>query len=102
MKTNVRPVLRTCVVTRENLPKKELVRVVRTPSGEVELDLTGKKNGRGAYLKKDKEVILKAKKHKILDKKLGVTVLDTVYEELVKLIWKIHYRALDYVLEQEK
>lgn len=86
MKTKVRPVMRTCVVTRENLPKDELVRVVRTPNGDVELDLTGKKNGRGAYLKKDKDVILKAKKHKILDKKLNAKVSESLFEEIEKLL----------------
>ena len=43
---------RTCVVSKEKLPKKELVRIVRTPEGEVKIDETGKMNGRGAYLKK--------------------------------------------------
>ena len=47
-------VLRTCVVTRESLEKKDLFRVVRTPEKEVIIDLKGKANGRGAYLKKDK------------------------------------------------
>ena len=44
-------------VTREKFPKKELVRIVRTPENKVEIDLTGKLNGRGAYLKKDKDVV---------------------------------------------
>ena len=47
--------MRTCVVTKENLPKKELLRIVRTPEGTVEVDESGKKNGRGAYIKKDLE-----------------------------------------------
>ena len=47
--------LRTCVVTHEKLPKKDLLRIVRTPDGIVEADLTGKKNGRGAYIKNDVE-----------------------------------------------
>ena len=46
--------MRTCVVTREKLPKAELIRVVRTPEGNVVIDESGKANGRGAYLKKDK------------------------------------------------
>ena len=50
--------MRTCVVTREKLPKAELIRVVRTPEGNVVIDESGKANGRGAYLKKDKEVFL--------------------------------------------
>ena len=60
--------MRTCVVTREQFPKNELIRVIRTPEGEVTVDTKGKANGRGAYLKKDKEVILKAQKSKVLDK----------------------------------
>lgn len=78
--------LRTCVVTREVLPKKELVRVAATKEGVVSLDLNGKAPGRGAYLKLSSEVILKAKKNKALDKKLDVKVPDSIYEELLKLV----------------
>ena len=53
--------MRSCVITKEKFPKKELIRVVKTKEGNVEIDLTGKMNGHGAYLKKDKDVILKAK-----------------------------------------
>ena len=83
-----KPVLRTCVVTKEVLEKKDLVRVVRTPEMKVVVDTVGKANGRGAYLKLSKEVILKAKSTKALDKKLEVTVPDEVYEELLKLLEK--------------
>ena len=58
--------LRTCVVTKEALPKSELLRIVRTPYGEVLPDETGKLNGRGAYIKKDIEVLEQAGKSKIL------------------------------------
>ena len=77
--------LRRCVVTNEQYPKMELFRVIRTPDGSVvvENDSKGKTNGRGAYLKKDIEVINKAKKSKILDKKLEVNVPDSIYEELI-------------------
>ena len=77
--------LRRCVVTNEQYPKMELFRIIRTPEGNVvvENDLKGKTNGRGAYLKKDIEVINKAKKSKILDKKLEVSVPDSIYEELI-------------------
>ena len=85
MKTRKIP-MRTCVVTREKLPKGELIRVVRTPEGEVIIDETGKANGRGAYLKKDKEVFLKAKKNKILNKQLEVEVPDKVFDELNDLL----------------
>lgn len=77
--------MRSCVVTHEKLPKKELVRVVRTPEGNVIVDLTGKANGRGAYLKKSLEVIEKASKSKVLDKILEVNVPDSIYEELKNL-----------------
>ena len=66
MKTKKIP-LRTCVVSREKLEKKDLIRVVRTKEGVV-VDPTGKVNGRGAYLKKSKEIFEKAKKSKILDR----------------------------------
>lgn len=78
--------MRTCVVTREKLEKKDLVRIVRTPECTVEIDLNGKKNGRGAYLKKDLEVFEKAKKSKILERVLEIKINDDVYEELKKLL----------------
>ncbi len=77
--------MRTCVVTREKLPKKELIRVVRTTDGVI-VDSTGKVNGRGAYLKIDKEVFEKAKKTKVLDRHLEVEVPSEVYDELNKLL----------------
>lgn len=80
--------LRTCVVTREKLEKKDLIRVVRTPDGEVVIDESGKLNGRGAYLKKDIDVINKAEKNKILNKHLEVEVKSDVFEELKKIIEK--------------
>ena len=77
---------RTCVVTREKFPKKELLRIVRTPEGTVEVDLVGKKNGRGAYIKKDLEVLEKAKKNKALEYHLEVAIDDKVYDEIEKII----------------
>ena len=74
--------MRTCVVTREKLEKRDLLRVVRTPDGTVVVDDTLKANGRGAYLKKDVSVIEKAKTSKILDKHLEVNVPLNIYEEL--------------------
>lgn len=78
--------MRSCVVTYEKLPKKELLRIVRTPEGEVKADLTGKCNGRGAYIKKDVQVLEKAKKTKVLEKKLETNISDSVYEEIKKII----------------
>ena len=74
--------MRSCVVTNEKLPKKELIRVVRTPEGSVIVDESGKANGRGAYLKKDIETFNKAQKSKILNRKLEVEVPDSIYDEL--------------------
>ena len=78
--------MRSCVVTKESLPKKELIRVVRDKEGNVTIDLTGKQNGRGAYLKKDLGVIKKAKKSKILERAQGVSIPDNIYEELERMI----------------
>ena len=84
MKTKKIP-MRTCVISHEKLPKKELVRIVRTPEGEIMVDLTGKSNGRGAYIKKDIETVEKARKSKVLEKHLEVVVPDSIYDELLKL-----------------
>jgi len=78
--------MRTCVVTNEKLEKRELLRVVRTTDGEVIPDLTGKINGRGAYIKKDLEVLEKAKKSKILERRLETSISDDVYEKIKEVI----------------
>ena len=85
MKTKKIP-LRTCIVTKEVLPKQKLFRVVINKDKEVSIDLTGKQNGRGVYLKKNIEVINKAKNLKILDKKLEVEIDEKLYEDLINLI----------------
>ena len=78
--------MRSCVVTGEKLEKKELIRVVRDNTGRVFVDVSGRANGRGAYLKRDVDVINRAKVNKILDRKLEVAVSDAIYEELLKMI----------------
>ena len=78
--------MRSCIVTGEKLPKKELIRVVRTPEGNVVVDESGKANGRGAYLKKSIEAFNKAQKSKILNKKLEVEIPDSIFEELKELV----------------
>ncbi len=80
--------LRMCVVTKERFEKKDLIRIVRTPEGLVEIDLTGKKNGKGAYVKKDLEVIKKAMQNKIIDRALEVEVPTSIYEEIKTIIEK--------------
>jgi len=78
--------MRTCVVTKEKYPKMELIRIVRTPEQEVIIDLKGKVNGKGAYLKKDKEVFEKARKTKILNKYLEIDIKEEIYDELDDLL----------------
>lgn len=80
--------LRTCVITKEKLPKKELLRIVRTPEGEVVVDETGKINGRGAYIKKDISVLDKIKNSNILEQRLECSIDENVYEEIKKVIEK--------------
>ena len=77
--------MRSCIVTGEKLEKKDLIRIVKNNNNEVFIDSTGKANGRGAYLKKDIEVIKKCKKNKILDRKLEITIPDSIYEELMNM-----------------
>lgn len=77
--------MRTCVVTKEKCEKRDLIRIVRTPDGEVIVDPTGKANGRGAYLKKEIEVIKKAQNSKILERILEVEIPSSVYEEAIHL-----------------
>ena len=76
---------RTCIITKEKLPKQELLRVVRAPEGYVAVDETGKMNGHGAYIKKDIAVL---EKSKALEKKLECNIEDSVYEEIRKIIEK--------------
>lgn len=80
--------MRTCVVTKEKCMKKDLIRVVRDNLGNVFVDESGKANGRGAYLKKDLEVVNKARNTKALEKYLEVLIPEEVYEELEKIINK--------------
>ena len=78
--------LRTCVITHEKLPKQELLRIVRTPEGEIKVDLTGKLNGHGAYIKKDKDTIEKARKNKALARYLETEISDDKYDEMLKTL----------------
>ena len=87
MKTRKIP-LRTCVVTKEQLPKKDLLRIVRTTEGTVEVDETGKKNGRGAYICKSEECLNKLIKSKRLESIFEMKIDDSVYEEIGKIINK--------------
>jgi len=78
--------MRSCVITREKLPKAELLRIVKTPDGIVVADTSGKLNGRGAYIKRDKDVLEKAKKSKVLERILEIEIPMDVYDEIEKII----------------
>lgn len=80
--------VRTCIVTGEKLPKGELLRIVKTPSGEIVVDITGKINGRGAYIKKELQVLEKAQKSKILERRLESSISDEVYDKIGETIRK--------------
>lgn len=78
--------MRKCLATNESLPKKELLRIVRTPEGEVKVDTTGKLNGKGAYIKKSMEALNILKKKGLLAKALEVEIDESVYKEIEEII----------------
>ena len=78
--------MRMCVVTHERFPKQELIRVVKDKYDNVFVDITGKQNGKGAYIKKDLSVLKKSKESKILDRVLEITISDDIYNELENII----------------
>ena len=78
--------LRLCLGCNESKPKKELVRVVRSPEGEISLDLVGKKPGRGAYLCPSAQCLAKARKAKRLERALDTQIPPEVYESIEREI----------------
>ena len=78
--------MRKCLASGESVPKKDLLRIVRTTEGEVKVDTTGKLNGKGAYLKKSLEALEIAKKKNLLSRALEVNVDEEVYKEIEKVI----------------
>lgn len=79
-------IVRRCIVTHESHEKRDLIRVVRTPDGRVVIDNTGKVNGRGAYLVRNKEVILLAQKKNALSQALNIEVDQVIYEKLLEQV----------------
>ena len=73
---------RQCMGCRERLEKRQLIRVVRTPEGHVQLDFSGKLSGRGAYICPKAECLKKAQKSKALDRSLEITIPDEIYDRL--------------------
>ena len=80
--------MRRCTGCGEQKPKKELVRVVKTPDGEILLDLTGKMSGRGAYICNNAECLKKARKSKRIDRTFEMTIPDEVYKQMEEEISK--------------
>ena len=78
--------MRRCLATNESFPKKELLRIVRTPEGNVVVDVTGKTNGKGAYISKSMEALELAKKKKVLNRALECEIPETIYEDIEKVI----------------
>jgi predicted RNA-binding protein YlxR (DUF448 family) len=76
--------LRQCVGCQEEKPKKDLIRILKTPEEEVIMDTTGRKNGRGAYICPNPECLQKAKKSKGLERSLKISIPKEVYENLEK------------------
>ncbi len=77
-----REVKRMCVGCGEMFDKRSLIRVVKSPEGEISIDLTGKKNGRGAYICNSTECLKKAKKRKSIERAFSMKIDDSVYDEM--------------------
>ena len=77
---------RQCMGCRERMEKRQLIRVVRTPDGQVQRDFSGKVNGRGAYICPKADCLKKAQKAKALDRALEITIPDEIYDRLAREI----------------
>lgn len=81
MKTK-KEIKRMCVGCGDMFDKRELIRVVKSPEGDISIDLTGKKNGRGAYICNNPECLKKAKKRKSLERAFSVKIDDEIYSKM--------------------
>lgn len=89
MKTKTKIPMRQCIGCREMKSKKEMMRVLRTPEGEILLDTTGRKNGRGAYLCRSMECLNKAVKNQGIQRSLKTEIPKEVYDNLKKEFEKL-------------
>ena len=78
--------MRRCIVSGESFPKKELLRIVKTPEGDIRVDLTGKMNGKGAYIKKDCDILNLLKEKNILEKTFQTKVDSSIYDEIKSVL----------------
>ncbi len=74
--------IRMCIGCREMKPKKELIRIVKSPEGEISIDLRGKKPGRGAYICRDSVCLDKALKNRMLERAFGQKIQQEIHESL--------------------
>ena len=79
-------IYRLCACSRKLIDRESMFRVVKTPNHEIKIDATYKLSGRGAYLSKDKSIILQAKKRHVLEKSLKVLDCQNIYDELLTLL----------------
>jgi predicted RNA-binding protein YlxR (DUF448 family) len=75
---------RMCTVCRESKSKFELIRIVRSPEGEISIDLTGKKSGRGAYICRSSACLQKAQKQRSLERSLKCRIPEEIWEQLAQ------------------
>lgn len=78
--------MRRCVVSGDSFPKKELLRIVKTPDGKIVADPSGKLNGKGAYIKKDSDTLKTLIEKNILEKTFSMKVDESIYDEIRKLL----------------
>lgn len=78
--------MRKCVVSSEMKPKKEMIRVVRNKEGEVSIDPTGRKPGRGAYVSIEPDIVQRAWDKHLLDRTFETTLNDEFYKELLEFV----------------
>lgn len=78
--------LRKCIITNEMKPKQSLIRIVKTKEGDVFVDPTGKKNGRGAYVSVDHTIVEKAEKIRAIERHFQVDDIQQVYQDLLKVV----------------
>ena len=78
--------MRRCLATNQSFPKKDLLRIVRTPEGEIKVDLTGKQNGKGAYISRSIEALQIARKKKVFDRALETEIPEEIYQEIERII----------------
>lgn len=81
-----KPSIRMCLCCREMIDKHDLKRVVKTPEGKIMLDLSGKMNGRGAYICQKPECLKKLKKQKVLNKAFSTQIDDEIYDKIIEAV----------------